>query len=61
MENMFWKTYYGYKIHIVTTIEAYIIDFIINKISIDDKETLGFSKQVSWFFISVRAKHIPTS
>lgn len=31
----------------MTTIEVYIIDFIINKTSIDDKETLGFIKQVS--------------
>lgn len=34
------ETYYGYKVHAMTTFEGYITDFTITKASIDDREAV---------------------
>lgn len=34
------ETYYGYKVHVMTTFEGYITDFAITKASIDDRQAV---------------------
>ncbi|RBP35198.1 IS982 family transposase [Garciella nitratireducens] len=34
------ETYYGFKLHVLTTFEGYITDFVLTKASIDDREAI---------------------